>query len=648
MLAPEMALLLNTLVQPEARWRFLRHVLQDATERGATARLSGQERHWVEGLAAVPTAELLQHLRAHAPAELASIDAVASRLIPVAERLGRVAPDAPVHLCLVGRSALLDDLVQHPAFEAGGHVHLHGPRASGRSLVAAQMARQAVDVVPVVAWLDGRTRAGLSAGLNRLAGALGLPTVPRTQRSAQMTSWLVSQPDWCVVVDDAPASMPPCLHSPIGRLLTVGVAPRPDADANIRLPELDSDARAEVVRRWSRGRAPQLPDTLPLGELVIVAAAYARGATGITAVAGAVESLSSEARMLAALLQAFAAAPVPFAMLGWPDHVPIPDHVPAPLRPLLRSERICRDAASMLVRAGWAHWAGDALRSRAVDAADEHLAAAPDLAARLVVHALQSSEIVPEHWWPHARWLSDDPAVPPNIRRAIAARAGRKALEAHDPSWAVGWFQGALAAFDGDPAHGGESGASLLNDLGVAWRRSGRLEEAAAVFRDALALDEDREGANVLAVASTRMNLAHILRDQGNMAGAHSLYQSVAAVRRAQLGETDPETAAAFIQLGVTAQATGDLPAARQAWDDAIRGLSRTRPVPRVLLASALQLQARLEAGFDRLEAAQRLAQRAYTLLMAEHDDIDHPAVVRVRDLVGLLDLHLESRQSDG
>ncbi|MBO87276.1 MAG: hypothetical protein CL927_18160 [Deltaproteobacteria bacterium] len=646
MLAPDLVSLLNTVVRSEERWRFLRRVLQDAGERQTPKRLTGAEPSWASALSDVPVPELLAQLRAHAPQELAAIDALAVGLLPASERLGRVAPVAPAHLCLVGRAEMLDSLLAHPAYRSGGHLHLYGPRGAGRSLVASQLARQAADRVPVVVWLDGRTRDGLAAGLHQLARDLGFPVGAAQQRSRQLEAWFGGRGEWYVVIDDAPEVLPTCLQSKKGQLVTIGTAPRPEAHVNVVLPPLAAAARSEAVRRWSRGRAQPQSSELSLAVTVRIAAASARSPSPVSTLAAAIAALSKEAQSMASLLRCFSAAPLPFSLLRWPNSVPAPAPLDEAFQSLLQSERICRAAVSELVRAGWAHWSDDLLVFGEWPAGDAELAVPHHLAALLVVHALHASEELPLSWIPHVRKLSNDPTVPSHIRRAIAARAGRLALSTSDPHFAVEWFQGALAALD-DSTEARAASSGLLNDLGVAWRRSGRLDEAAAVFRDALALDEASADADPLPAASTRTNLAHILREQGNMNAAHDLYRAAHAARRRLLGDAHVQTGAVAIQLGVTAQALGDHSGARAAWTDAIQGLCRCRPMPRLLLAKVLQMMARLSMREGLPAEALPLAQRAYTLLMSEHDDMDHPSVSVVRDLVSGIDRQLDARSAD-
>ncbi len=637
-LTPSVVVLLDRLVAPEARWLFLRRTL-DAHDLPADVPRSAASRpDWAAALAAVPSGALFQYLRERFPEELVRIDVEAACLLPVSERLGRVAPVAPADLCLVGRTELVDAVLVHPEWLGGTHLHLHGPRLSGRSLVAAQVARHAADRFPVVAWLDGRSAAGVQAGLDQLFADLGGPTLPVADRARSLNVWLRSVADWLVVVDDAPDVLPRALLGGAGRLLTTGIGPRADARVNVALPNLDAPARATVAKRWSRGRCPDLPAEWPVGSVAVVAAAFGTGTTPEPTVQGAWRALSEDARALDGLLRAFAPAPVPFPLLVWPPDVSPPDRVPQNLRPLFRSTRVLRAAAADLVRGACAQWVGEGLRRGSGLGEDILDTRASAMAAELVIHALQTVDRLPALWRPHVSGLSDDPRVPAHLRRALATRAGRLALQQADPQAAVEWFQRALAAVEGDPGMDPRNVASLLNDLGVAWRRAGRLDDAASVFRDALSRDTQLGGADPLSTASTQTNLGHVLREQGHMREARDLYLRAHSVREELQGTDHRDTAAVAIQLGVTHRALGALDEARRAWTHAVHGLSRLRPTDRILLAAALQHLAELEADAGRVADAVKLAERAHGLLMVEYDDIDHPEVVRLRQLVSRLD----------
>jgi len=337
---------------------------------------------------------------------------------------------------------------------------------------------------------------------------------------------------------------------------------------------------------------------------------------------------------LSSLLGAFAAAPVPRRLLSWPDGHAVPDAVPPSLHGLLRSARTAREAAHELVRLGRAHWVGDALvRGRVEDPfVSLPIRAA---AALLVLHALHDSDGLPHGWEPHVVELTDEPRVPAHLRRALATRAGRLTLCAGDPDTAVDWFQRGLAALDTpDPAET----AALLNDLGVAWRRAGKLREAAAVLRDALVQDEAIRPPQPVQRASTLTNLAHVLRDQGAFEDAHAHYAKARDLRLGSLGADHIDTAAVVIQLGVTARALGRDADAGEAWREAERALRRQRPLPRKLLADVWMHQAQMCHAHGQLAEGASFAEHAHRQRVLLYNDIDHPEVRAVRELLRELD----------
>jgi tetratricopeptide (TPR) repeat protein len=80
------------------------------------------------------------------------------------------------------------------------------------------------------------------------------------------------------------------------------------------------------------------------------------------------------------------------------------------------------------------------------------------------------------------------------------------------------------AALYADEAGSGPGASRGLLTLGMRLRITGRLDEAAAVLRRALALEPDNLGA--------RVNLANVLRDQGHLADAEALYRETTELAR--------------------------------------------------------------------------------------------------------------------
>ncbi len=104
-----------------------------------------------------------------------------------------------------------------------------------------------------------------------------------------------------------------------------------------------------------------------------------------------------------------------------------------------------------------------------------------------------------------------------------------------------------------DEAGSGPGASRGLLSLGVRLRLSGRLDEAAAVLRRALALEPGNLGA--------RVNLANVLRDRGERAAAERAYREVT--------ELGPDYPPGWHALGLFLMGQGRLPEARAALEQA-------------------------------------------------------------------------------
>jgi len=183
-------------------------------------------------------------------------------------------------------------------------------------------------------------------------------------------------------------------------------------------------------------------------------------------------------------------------------------------------------------------------------------------------------------------------------------------------------------ALYGDEAGHGPGASRGLTTLGMRLRLSGRLDEAAVVLQRALALEPGNLGA--------RINLANVVRDRGDLAGAERLYREVTelgpdhgpgwhALGVFLLGQgRAPEARLAFERayaliptdaalvnaLGVSLARTGDQPGALAAYGEAIR-LDPGLPLP-WLNRAELRLLAGDQAGAEEDgRVALRLAPRS-------------------------------------
>ena len=98
--------------------------------------------------------------------------------------------------------------------------------------------------------------------------------------------------------------------------------------------------------------------------------------------------------------------------------------------------------------------------------------------------------------------------------------------------------------------------------------------EARPLHERALAIREKVLGAEHPDTAESLNNLAHLLQDQGDLAGARPLFERALAIREKVLGAEHPDTAKSLNNLAHLLQAQGDLAGARPLYE---RALASTR-----------------------------------------------------------------------
>jgi tetratricopeptide (TPR) repeat protein len=132
----------------------------------------------------------------------------------------------------------------------------------------------------------------------------------------------------------------------------------------------------------------------------------------------------------------------------------------------------------------------------------------------------------------------------------------------------------ALAMVGGDavpPAGAEERASGLLNGL-ASYRHCALAAYALArpLYERALALREKALGPDHPATALSLNNLALLLQDQGDLAGARALHERALAIREKALGPDHPDTAESLNNLALLLQAEGDLAAARPLFEHAL------------------------------------------------------------------------------
>jgi len=101
-------------------------------------------------------------------------------------------------------------------------------------------------------------------------------------------------------------------------------------------------------------------------------------------------------------------------------------------------------------------------------------------------------------------------------------------------------------------------GPELLDRAGRYFHGRAAHSQAAQLFRDALAIREKTLGPEHYDTATSLNNLADLLRDQGDFAGARPLHERALAIRERALGPEHPATATSLNNLAILLKAGGD------------------------------------------------------------------------------------------
>lgn len=166
--------------------------------------------------------------------------------------------------------------------------------------------------------------------------------------------------------------------------------------------------------------------------------------------------------------------------------------------------------------------------------------------------------------------------------------------------------------------------AVLLHNVGGNAHANGAFELAEDATNEALALHLELEGEGSYAVASDRAALAAILQATGRAAEAEPLLRSAVRDFDATVGRFHRDTASAFHNLGDALAAQGDTDEAREAFREAIALRRELFGDVHPDLAMSLNNLAVLEARCERLGEARRLLAEASAIVDATLD-ADHP-----------------------
>ena len=112
--------------------------------------------------------------------------------------------------------------------------------------------------------------------------------------------------------------------------------------------------------------------------------------------------------------------------------------------------------------------------------------------------------------------------------------------------------------------------SELLDRAGSYFHGRAAHSQAAQLFRDALAIREKAFSPEHPATATSLNNLADLLRDQGDFAGARPLHERALAIREKALGPEHPDTATSLNNLAILFKAQGDFARALPLYERAL------------------------------------------------------------------------------
>ncbi|HWF96038.1 MAG TPA: tetratricopeptide repeat protein, partial [Xanthobacteraceae bacterium] len=176
----------------------------------------------------------------------------------------------------------------------------------------------------------------------------------------------------------------------------------------------------------------------------------------------------------------------------------------------------------------------------------------------------------------------------------------------------------ALAMVGGDaaPPAGAETRASgLLNGLAT-YRHCALAAYAQArpLYERALAINEKTLGPEHPDTALSLNNLALLLQDEGDLAGARARHERALAIREKTLGPEHPDTAESLNNLALLLQAQGELAAARPLFERALAIYQKVRGHEHPSTATILNNLALLLQAQGDLAGARPLYERALAI----------------------------------
>jgi tetratricopeptide (TPR) repeat protein len=454
------------------------------------------------------------------------------------------------------------------ATQAFGRAAVQGPGGVGKTALAVEYAHRFRHLHGGVWWCPAATRVGVMTSLAALAVTLRI--VPADEADLEKAATLAlrrlaeESATWLLVYDDAtgPEAIADLLPTAGPRVLITSRSPHWSGSAEVLrldvLPIEDAVAVLEsATARDDQAGARTIAEALGCLPLALdVAAAtcrysqmrFADYAAQISRTIAGVPGDASHRGVAAVFELAVAAAatrrPPAEALMAFLAHC-APERIP-----IMLAEGAIEDAAEFTAALA-------ALVDLSLAAHDSFEDGTPALIIPLLVQELARERS-------NANGLAHDAIV-----RIIARLATIYPEDGfgNPQSWSLcaKLTPHLLALRAGDPG-GSSIGAGwpdLLDRAGSYLHGRACDAEAAPLLRDALALGEKTLGPDHPDTAAILNNLARLLRDQGDLAGARRLYERALAIHDLIRGHDHPDTAGDLDNLAAVLQDQGDFAAAR-------------------------------------------------------------------------------------
>lgn len=186
-----------------------------------------------------------------------------------------------------------------------------------------------------------------------------------------------------------------------------------------------------------------------------------------------------------------------------------------------------------------------------------------------------------------------------------------------------------------------------LNNLAESLRTSGKYEEAESLFRRALRIDERLFGPQSPTVAIVLNNLAKVLRDTSRLDEAESLFNHALTIDQANFGPIHPAVARDYKNLAKFFKVSNRSARAEPLMEraiDILQEMERRSGRPVIEIGPALTFQAQILADTNQFMKAEATYRRALAL---DEKNYGQNSTLVAKDLKGLADLLTATKRSE-